>query len=361
MSSDRTATEPPGPGTVRALRVHAAGDLRVDAVAPPTPATDQALIRVRYGGVCGSDVHYWQSGAVGASVLRGPMVLGHEVVGTVAVPASDGSGPPQDRDVAIHPAQSCGSCRWCATGQPNLCPDSRYMGSAAQWPHTDGGFTDLLAVATSRLIELPDGLGLRRASLVEPTGIAWHAASRAEAVGAALRGAKVLVVGAGPIGLLMTAVAIYRGAASTTVTDLHSRPLRVAEEVGADRVITAQELASSDLALGVDIAFESSGSVPGLATAIRSVRRGGTVVAVGHLPSTAVPVPAGLIVSLELTVTGSLRLVSELPAAIVLLADPRARVDSIVTDVYPLAHASDAFEMAADSARSSKVLLDFAP
>ncbi len=343
----------------RALRIHGRDDLRLERVALRSPHADEAVVRVRYGGVCGSDVHYWRDGAVGSSVLQAPMVLGHEVVGTLARPASDGSGPSAGQPVAIHPARSCGVCRWCAGGQPNLCPSCRYLGSAAQWPHTDGGFADYLVVPASRLIPVPGGLGLRRAALAEPAGVAWHAVSRAAAVGARLEGASVLVVGAGPIGLLLVAVSIYRGASAVTATDVHDRPLQVASEVGANSSLTVQELAASSPPVSADIVYESSGTPAGLETAIRSARPGGSVVAVGQQPGSNVPCPAGLLVSKELTVAGSLRLDTELPLALSFLADPDVHVGGIITDVFPLDDAAQAFTAAADPATSSKVLLDF--
>jgi threonine dehydrogenase-like Zn-dependent dehydrogenase len=345
--------------TIRILRIHAAGDLRLDEAAAPTPAPGEAVVRIAYGGVCGSDIHYWHDGAVGAFVLRAPMILGHEVVGTVEIPAADGNGPAAGQLVAIHPAISCGVCARCREGQHQLCRESRYLGSAAQWPHTDGGFAERIAVPAARLIPAPSGLAARRAALVEPTGIAWHAVSRLHSVGTALDGAHVLVVGAGPIGLLVAAVAIFRGAGRTTAVDIHERPLQVARDIGVDEALDARALSEAGPGLDADIAFESSGTVAGMATALRSVRRGGTVVAVGMLPSGPLPIPAGLITTNELVVTGSLRLDSELPAALEFLADPRALVDPIITDVFPLGQAAEAFATAADAARSSKVLLDF--
>lgn len=342
-------------GTVRGLRVHARGDLRLDLLPVPVPAPAEAVVRVRYGGICGSDVHYWRDGAVGTSVLQDPMILGHEIVGIVDTPAADRPGPAAGQPVAVHPAATCGTCRWCTSGRANLCPRCRYLGSAAHRPHTNGGFTDLLAVPTARLVPVPQGLPPRRASLAEPAGVAWHAVNRA---GAQLAGAEVTVIGGGPIGLLIAAVARYQGAATVTVVDVHDHPLRVAEAIGADRVLTAGQLDESGAAPESDVVFESSGSVAGLATAIRSARRGGTVVLVGQLPAD-VAVPLGLAVPRELTITGVLRLGSELAAALGFLADPRAIVDPIISDVFPVGQALQAFAQAADPARSSKVLLDF--
>jgi L-idonate 5-dehydrogenase len=367
-----------GPRDIRALRIHDRDDLRLDQEPAPVARSDEALVDVAFGGVCGSDLHYWRDGAVGTSVLRAPMILGHEVVGRVAVPAADGSGPVAGQAVAVHPARSCGHCQWCVSGQPNLCPETRYLGSAAQFPHTDGGFADQIAVPAARLIPLPDTLDLRRASLAEPAGIAWHALDRAEAVGTPIASAHVLVVGGGPIGLLVAAVARYRGAASVTVADVQDRPLAVARELGVGAVhardlANGAELAGSGNSKNGEgsgggrdnsktqapgIVVESSGTVPGLGSAIRATRPGGTVVAVGQVPAGDIAVPASLVVTRELTLTGSLRLI-EIENAVVFLADPDAVVDPIVSDVFPAGQAAAAFAVAADPARSSKVLLDF--
>ncbi len=408
-----------GPRDIRALRIHDRDDLRLDREPAPVARPDEALVDVAFGGVCGSDLHYWRDGAVGTSVLRAPMILGHEVVGRVAVPAADGSGPVAGQAVAVHPARSCGHCPWCRGGQPNLCPETRYLGSAAQFPHTDGGFADQIAVPAARLIPLPDPLDLRRASLAEPAGIAWHALDRAEAVGTPIAGAHVLVVGGGPIGLLVAAVARYRGAASVTVADVQDRPLAVARELGvnavhardlpdgaelavstrpasgssatgfdnsktpvpsgagtlgaptppsdnsktresgATAVPTAQSFpADNSKSHGPGIVVESSGTVAGLGSAIRAARPGGTVVAVGQVPAGDIAVPASLVVSRELTLTGSLRLI-EIESAVAFLADPDAVVDPIISDVFPASQAAEAFAVAADAGRSSKVLLDF--
>ena len=346
--------------SVEAVRVHAPGDLRIDTLELPPRAPHEAAVRIAYGGVCGSDVHYWRDGAVGSSVLRAPMILGHEVVGTVSDAAADGSGPAAGTAVAVHPASTCGRCSWCRSGRPQLCTACRYLGSAAQWPHTDGGLVTTLTVASDRLLPLPDGLPLQRAALAEPTAIAWHALGRVGAVGRELSGADVLVVGAGPIGLLVAAVARHRGAASVTVTDVRPGPLRTALRVGADRAVPADGLGAAGLgAAGHAVVVEASGSVPGFGTALRAARRGGVVVAVGQLPQSDVPVPAWLTITNELTVTGSLRMDRELAPALDYLADPAAPVDAIVSHVMDHRDAEAAFALAADADRSGKVLLRF--
>jgi len=339
----------------QAVRVHGVDDLRLDTVRPREPAADEAVVDIRYGGICGSDVHYWQDGAVGASTLRDPMVLGHEVVGVVAREARDGPGPPVGTAVAVHPGQTCGHCRFCRSGRPHLCPECRYLGSAAQWPHTDGGFTTQLVVQAQRLIPLPAGLSLRQAVLAEPTSVAWHAVERAIAVGQPVRDASVLVVGAGPIGLLIAAVALHLGAALVTVADVLPRPLEIARQLGAHSAVDVADLPGDTAA---DAVFESSGTPAGLATALHGAARGGTIVAVGQLPQTDISTPAWLVPSRELTVTGCLRVNSELPTALRFLTD--AVVHPVISHEFPLGQAEEAFAVAARPDVSSKVVLRFA-
>lgn len=337
-----------------AVRVHGVDDLRLDTVRPREPMPGEAVVDIRYGGICGTDVHYWRDGSVGTSVLRQPMVLGHEVVGVIARAARDGSGPPAGKAVAVHPGQTCGRCRFCRSGRSHLCPECRYLGSAAQWPHTDGGFTTQLVIESHRLVPLPPGLPLRDAVLAEPTSVAWHAVERAAAVGQSVRDATVLVVGAGPIGLLVTAVTLYLGAARVTVTDLLPRPLEIARRLGAHHAVNVAALPGDTSA---DVVFESSGTPAGLVTALHAAGRGGTVVAVGQLAHTGVDTPAWLVPSNELTVTGCLRINGELPKALRLLNE--AAVHPVISHEFPLSRAQEAFRMAARPDESSKVVLRF--
>lgn len=349
------------------------------------PRPSDAVVAVVYGGICGSDLHYWQHGQVGESVLRAPMVLGHEVVGIVAEPAADGTGPARGSRVAVHPAQVCGACTYCRRGDEHLCADLRYLGSAARTPHTDGGFAELLVLPARRLVPIPDALDMRTAALAEPASVALHGLRRVRALGRAVEGADVLVIGAGPIGLLAVALAAASGAATITTTDVHDRPLTVALRAGATHVVRAEvsvrghtvkaadakpvaardgEVAGGNAAAGdtiptADIAIESSGSPHGLATALRALRRGGVMVNVGHLPVSGVSVPLHLAVPRELTLMGSSRFYHEMPAALETMSRNVERFAPIVTAVFPLDQAEHAFHEAAATERSSKVLLSF--
>ncbi|WP_158839526.1 L-idonate 5-dehydrogenase [Saccharothrix deserti] len=330
---------------MRAVVVHGAGDLRVEERPDPTPRLGQVAIGVSYGGICGSDLHYYRHGAVGDFRLREPLVLGHEVSGHVL----GGSGFEPGTPVTVHPATPCRSCPECAAGRPNICRRARYLGSAAHFPHVQGGFSDVLVVAADQVRPLPDGLAVRRAAVAEPTAVAWHAVRQAGDV----RGRRVLVTGAGPIGCLVVAVLQAAGAAEIVVTDVHSRPLDVARAVGATHTFTVGEREEVE----ADVAIESSGSPAGFSTCLRSVRRGGTVVGLGLLPPGDAAIAANLIVTRELRVVGSFRFDGELDEVLPRLGG--LAVDPVVTAVLPVARVAEAFELAGDPARSCKVLLDF--
>jgi L-idonate 5-dehydrogenase len=337
--------------------IHAQGDLRVAELPLPEPGPGQALVAVRYGGVCGSDLHYFKHGGVGDFRLREPMVLGHEVVGTVVAHGSpDTSGPAVGTAVAVHPATPCGACPECLDGRRNVCRDTRYLGSAARFPHVQGGFAAQVVVPAEQLRPLPEGLQLRRAALAEPLSVALHAVRRAGDV----TGRHVLVTGAGPIGCLVVAAAKAAGAARVTVTDLIPAALEYGRAAGADTVVRADDPESTGWPPEVDMAVEASGVAAGLDTCLRLVRRGGVVVQLGMLPPGPSPFAGNLVVSREIELRGAFRFDAEFDEALRLLAAEPA-FDGLVSAVVPVTEAESAFALAADRGRSCKVLLDFGP
>lgn len=336
--------------------IHGRRDLRVEELPVPVPGPGQALVAVRYGGVCGSDLHYWRHGGVGDFRLREPMVLGHEVAGTVESYGSPGTpGPAVGTAVAVHPATPCGVCPECADGRRNVCRDTRYLGSAARFPHVQGGFAAQVVVPADQLRPLPDGLGLRRAALAEPLSVALHAVRRA----GDLAGRHVLVTGAGPIGCLVVAAAKAAGAGRVTVTDLLPTALEYARAAGADTLVRADDPDGAGWPTEVDVAIEASGVAAGLDTCLRLVRRGGVVVQLGMLPAGRSPFAGNLVVSREIELRGAFRFDTEFDGALQLLA-AEASFDGLVSAVVPVREAEAAFTLAADRSSSCKVLLDFA-
>lgn len=340
--------------TATAVVAHAAGDLRVETVKVPAPAPHEARIAIAYGGICGSDLHYWSHGAAGESILKAPMILGHEIVGTVIEPAADGTGPVAGTRVAVHPATPGGNGARYPEDRPNLSPGCTYLGSAARYPHTEGAFASLVNLPARMLRPLPQGLSLRDAALAEPAAVAWHAVARAGEVA----GKRVMVIGAGPIGALAVAVLKRAGAAEIIAVDMFDKPLEIATAAGATAIFKATD-EEAIAAVEADVVIEASGNYRGLASAVRGSVRGGRVVMVGLLPSGEQPALISLAITRELELVGSFRFNDEIDEVLAALADGTLDVSAIVTHEFDVNDALGAFETARNSAESGKVLLKF--
>jgi L-idonate 5-dehydrogenase len=327
-------------------------DLRVQDWPTEPPGPGQVSVDIAYGGICGSDLHYYHRGGVGDFVIREPLVLGHEVVGRVRELGPDMTSPEPGTPVAIHPATPCGRCPECRAGRRNICRDTRYLGSAARFPHVQGGFRAVLTVPVAQAVPLPEGLDLRQAVLAEPLSVAMHAVRRLGPV----EGSRVLVTGAGPIGCLAVAALRAAGAAAVFSSDLFDEALAVGSAVGATFTIRADDPAAG-WPEEVDAAIEASGTAAGLATCVERVRRGGTIVQLGLLPPGSVPLLGNRLVTREITLAGAFRFDSEFGDALAALA-AGLEVAPVISASYPLSAAADAFAVAADRRRSCKVLLD---
>ncbi|UKA71280.1 L-idonate 5-dehydrogenase [Arthrobacter sp. FW306-06-A] len=338
----------------QAVVVHGVNDLRIETVEQAAPRPHEAVVDIAYGGICGSDLHYWLHGAAGESILRAPLVLGHEVVGTVVQAAADGSGPAVGTNVAVHPATPGGTGVRYPEDRPNLSPGCTYLGSAARYPHTQGAFSRYSVLPARMLRPLPRGLDLRAAALTEPVSVAWHAVAQA----GDLAGKRVLVIGSGPIGSLVVAVAKRAGATEIIAVDMHEEPLKIATAVGATGTILATDT-DAIAAVEADVVLESSGNHRGLASALRGAMRGGRVVMVGLLPSGDQPVPISLAITRELQLVGSFRFNAEIDDVLAALADGSLYVEPVVTHEFPSTRALEAFELAKDPTRSGKVLISF--
>ncbi|MCW4355597.1 L-idonate 5-dehydrogenase [Hoyosella sp. YIM 151337] len=333
---------------MKALVAHGAGDLRLDDIELESPPADSVLVRNTHGGICGSDIHYYRHGAVGAFALREPLVLGHEVVGKVADDPS--KTIPAGTNVAIHPASPCGQCAECGTKVPNVCRNGRYLGSAATFPHTQGGFSEYMVVRLDQLRVLPEELPLERAVLAEPLAVGLHALNRAGGVA----GKKVLIGGSGPIGILAAGAAKAAGAAEVWTTDLLDHPLQIARAVGVDHTVRIGSDTLPDQYF--DVAIEASGAPSAIGPALAAVRRRGVVVQLGMFAPGPRPMELSALIAKEIDLLGAFRFSTELDESIALLAATSV-LDPVVTHTYELAEAGVALDIAADASVSSKVVL----
>lgn len=333
---------------MKAVIAYGRQDVRVEEIPEPRCGPGEVVMEVDFGGICGSDLHYWLHGATGLSVIREPMILGHEVAGRIVEIGSDVTGFTIGQPITPHPSPAC-------AGSPaDLAGSRAYFGSAGTMPHTQGAFARYKAIPAYQVRPLPPELPLERAALTEPLSVAFHAVTRAGGVA----GRNVLVSGAGPVGNLVVAALRRAGAAHITASDLSPFALELATRSGADEVVNIA--AGQALPAEVDIVIEASGAPMAVGPGLEALRFGGTMVQLGNLPLGDMTTQLAVLVARELACLGSFRFQEEIVTAIGALADGIA-VDHIVTHVFPVDDALVALAAAQDRASASKVLLDFRP
>jgi L-idonate 5-dehydrogenase len=343
---------------MRAAVLHAAKDIRIEEMDVAALGPSEIGVRIGAGGICGSDLHYYFHGGFGTVRLREPMILGHEIAGTVAeIGSAVTSVKPGDR-VAITPSRPCKQCKYCLAGQPNHCLDMRFYGSAMRMPHIQGAFRELLVCEAEQAFLVPDGISMNAAAFAEPLSVGLHAVRRA----GPMLGRRVLVTGSGPIGALALMAARHAGAAEIVATDILDAPLKKALEVGADRTINVAETPEALAGYGsdkgyFDVMLEASGNGRAIAAGLDVVRPGGVVVQLGLGGDASLPL--NTIVAKELELRGSFRFHEEFAWAVKFISDGSIDVGPLLSAVVPLADASRAFELAMDRTRSMKVQLAF--
>ena len=341
------------------LVIHAATDLRMDEQEVDEIGPGQVLVRVGMGGICGSDLHYFHDGGFGTVRLQEPMVLGHEVAGTVAAVAADVSSLRIGDRVAVNPSRPCAACKFCLEGLPNQCLEMRFYGSAMRMPHVQGAFRSMLLCNAVQCEKVAEGIPLMQAALAEPFSVALHGVSRA----GPMLGKRVLVSGCGPIGALAIAAARVHGAAEIVVTDIVDEPLAVARALGAhgtinvaaDRTWVQRYSANKGT---FDVMLECSGNERALRDGLEVMRPRGVVVQLGL--GGEVSIPQNMVVAKELSICGSFRFHAEFALAVRLINERRVDLAPVVTRSFPMNEATAAFQMASDRKRAMKVLIDFA-
>lgn len=341
------------------LVIHAPRDLRLDEQDSGEIGPGQVLVRMGVGGICGSDLHYFRHGGFGAVRIKEPMVLGHEVAGSVAMVAADVTSVKAGDRVAINPSRPCGACRFCREGLPNHCLDMRFYGSAMRTPHIHGAFRNLLLCDASQCVEVAKGVPLSLAALAEPFSVGLHAVSRA----GSLSGKRVLVSGCGPIGVLTLAAARLHGPSEIVATDVVDEPLAIARALGASRTINVASdpewvrRYAADKGT-FDVMIECSGNERALRDGLEVMRPRGVVVQLGL--GGDVSLPQNTVVTKELSICGSFRFHTEFAQAVGLINDGRVDLAPVITHSFPMTQAHEAFELAGDRTRAMKVQLDFA-
>lgn len=343
---------------MRAVVIHAARDLRIDEVATAAPGPHEVRVRIEAGGICGSDLHYYQEGRIGTIVLKEPMILGHEIAGIVDQVGAAVDNISRGDRVAVSPSRPCGHCRFCQMGQQIHCLDMRFYGSAMRSPHVQGAFRESLVADARQCHVVPASVSAAEAAMAEPLAVCLHAAHRA----GPLLGRRVLVTGSGPIGALCAMSARRAGATEVVATDVTDAPGDTMRRVGVDRFLNVaaepEALAEYSKDKGAfDVLMEASGNAQALISAFSAVRPGGVIVQVG-IGSPAV-LPLSVIVAKELELRGTFRFHEEFALAVTLLAKRLVDVQPLISATMPFTEARAAFDLAGDRSRAMKVQLAF--
>ncbi|NDR55421.1 L-idonate 5-dehydrogenase [Aliiruegeria sabulilitoris] len=342
---------------MKSIVIHAAKDLRVEECEAGQPGPGEVAIRLAAGGVCGSDLHYYNHGGFGAIRLKEPMILGHEVAGHITALGEGVDGLSVGQLVAVSPSRPCGNCKYCQEGRRNQCLNMRFYGSAMPFPHIQGAFREIL-VADARQCAPADGLTAGEAAMAEPLAVTLHATRRC----GDMLGKRVLITGCGPIGLLAALSARRAGAAEIVATDLSDFTLGMARQNGVDRTINSGDdpegLTPYTADKGYfDVLYECSGAAPALNAGIAAMRPGGIIAQLGLGGDMTLPMMA--ITAKELDLRGSFRFHEEFFSAVELMQKGLIDVKPLITHVVPLDDAEDAFKVASDRTCAMKAQIAF--
>ena len=311
--------------TMKASYLMKQGELSVREVAIPTLAEDEVLVRVAAVGVCGSDVHYYQHGKIGPYVVNHPLILGHELSGTIEAVGSAVDPSRVGKRVAVEPQRPCRVCSECKAGRYNLCPDIEFYAT----PPIDGAFAEFVKIQSDFAFDLPDNVSFEAAALIEPLSVCIWAAQRAEI----REGSRVLIAGAGPIGVIMAQVASAFGASEVIITDITEDRRKFALEHGATKALDPR---TDDVeSLGVDAFVDASGVAQAVYSGIKAVGPAGHALLVG-LGTEDMSLPVSHIQNNEIWVTGVFRYANTWPTGIELVASGKVNLDVLVTHTFGL-------------------------
>jgi L-iditol 2-dehydrogenase len=331
--------------TNRAAVLNRPGSIVLEERPVPAPGPREVLVEVSAVGVCGSDVHYYQHGRIGHHVVSAPLILGHESAGRVAAVGSEVTRHAVGDRVTVEPGVPCGRCRECRAGRYNLCADVVFLGT----PPVDGAFTDYFAIHEDFAFALPDELSDETGALMEPLSVGIWACRKADVRG----GDRVLITGAGPIGLLAMQVARAFGATHVEISDVNEHRLALARRTGATRALRA----GVDEPAEADALIECSGQPAALQTGLAALRPAGIAVVVGMGPGGTTEVPLALIQNRELWLTGTFRYANTYPTAIALATAGLVDLEAIITGSYSLEETEQALRAGLDDPSSVKAIV----
>ena len=298
----------------------------------PQPKDDEVLVKVEYVGVCGSDLHYFESGGIGQNIVHPPFVLGHEVGGVVVELGKNVRHLKVGDKVALEPGKTCGECEFCKSGRYNLCPDVIFFAT----PPIDGTFQEYVTHEAGLCFKIPDNMDTMEAALIEPLAVGFHAARQ----GDAHLGQTAVVTGAGCIGLMTIMALKAMGVNRIIAVDVEQKRLDKALELGATDIIngrtqdTVEEVLRMTNGMGSDLAIETAGTEITTRQAIHFAKRGSTIVLVGYSASGEETLPISLALDKELTFKTVFRYRHIYPMAIEAVSAGKVNLKGVVSNVW---------------------------
>lgn len=322
----------------------------------PVPGDDEVLVKLEYVGICGSDMHYYETGAIGNNVVEPPFVLGHEPGGVVVEVGKNVTHLKVGDRVALEPGKTCGKCEFCRTGRYNLCPDVIFFAT----PPVDGVFQEYVAHEAALCFPLPAHVSTLEGALIEPLAVGFHAANQ----GNARAGQVAVVMGAGCIGLVSMMALKAQGVSKIYVVDIMPKRLEKAMELGADDVINAsrQDPVEAVFELtngaGCDLVIETAGTEITTRQTVLMTKKGATIVLVGYSKSGEVTMPISLALDKELTFKTVFRYRHIYPMAIDAVASGKVNLKGIVSDIFVFDDIQNAMDRSiADKANIIKAVI----
>jgi L-iditol 2-dehydrogenase len=326
---------------MKALLLSQYRHLEMIDVPTPMAGPGEVLIRVAACGVCGSDVHGYD-GSSGRRIP--PIVMGHEAAGTIAAVGAGVADFAEGQRVTFDSTIYCGACAYCARGEVNLCDNRQVLGVSCGDYRRAGAFAEYVAVPSRIVYRLPETISFAEAAMLEAVAVAIHGVS----LTSLSRDSTALVLGAGTIGLLTLQALRVAGCERVLVADVDASRLKLAKELGATEVLSAEtdivaQVLQRTGGAGVDAAVEAVGQNETVSAAIASVRKGGCVTLVGNI-TPEVTLPLQRVVTRQIRLQGSCASAGEYPKAIELMASGAIRVKPLITAIAPLDEGPKWFE-----------------
>lgn len=338
----------PIPDLMRASYLLEPQKIELRALPVPVPSPGEVLVRVDAVGSCGSDTHFYNTGVIGELVVKSPVILGHEVAGTIVAVGENVNDERLGRLVAVEPQRPCRVCDYCKRGLYHLCPDMEFYGA---WP-VDGAFSEYVLIDADFAFDVPENMTAEQAALVEPTSVAVHACRRAGVTA----GSSVFITGAGPIGIMTVQVARAFGSTRIVVSDPAQPRRDFVTHRGATEVIDPKATDFAVYKEQFDIFIDASGNADAILSAIPVIKRGGMAMLVG-MGSNDLNVPIAHLQHREITLTGTYRYVNTWPTAVRLIATGAVNTEGLVTSRHGLDDVESAMLNASRDPRSIKSMV----